>query len=86
MGDFVLDGKSKVKRIFPAVEEKLAGTGRVTLVGVQNGAVKAVALAEKLKQKSGNLTQVNEISQKDNLAVITITLTIPESRNMDLGT
>lgn len=86
MGDFVLDGKSKVKRIFPAVEEKLNETGRISLVGVGNGAVKAVAIAEKLKQKLGSLTQVNEISEKDSQAVITIILTMPESQNMDLRT
>ncbi|OMJ77903.1 hypothetical protein SteCoe_22425 [Stentor coeruleus] len=86
MGDFVLDGKSKVKRIFPAIEEKISETGKIVLVGVQNGAVKAVAIAEKLKQKFKNLAQVNEISEQDSQAVLTIILSIPESQSMDLRT
>ena len=58
---FEFSNKSKIKRVFEGVKESLDRNKCLRVVGKGDGAVKAVAVAEKLKASFGNVDQVNEI-------------------------
>ena len=76
MGEFLLTGKCKVSRILPAVEKLLSENILVTLIGINEGSIKAVTIAEKIKKTFPDCLQINSIYEKDKNSVLEIKLTI----------
>ena len=78
MAEFMIDDKTKVKRILNAAEAQITEKKTIKLIGIGNGSIKAVVLAEKLKKIFQNLLQTNAIYQKENSSVLEIILSIQE--------
>ena len=77
MAEFIIDGKTKVKRLLPAIVHYLSSNSPVKILGIGQGSIKAIVIAEKLKTTHQSLSQLSSIYLKDNVSVLELHLSFP---------